>query len=892
MATVLIQHGEAGADGTPPPRAYFQLIEGKLHLPTIRDYFRLTNIALDGVVYPTDPEGFTFSTFTADTTVRVTGDAMPGVRLTRILLIRTSEIYGEPEQPGGKRKHMQAEENLGLWTLPPPESQPRTLTELTAALRSFLQIEHSITWLFKYRYFSDLVPIVSDSALAEAFDHFRAVAAQSAEDEQAASQQCRLYLNTTSEEMAPRDIIRARITGILDAAAAHSTGRESAAAAVPAVTAPVLPPAPLVPPPLQLPTPNDAVTAAAAAATAALLSGSVVHPQQHPQGAAAAAAALAAAGYAPYQLVLQPPPPPQPGDAIPGEGFGVYSSAAGGGGEDGDDGEDGEMQGENGGTLSGLLGIPRPSGSEGAMGGSYGATLIIQSKKESKTRHADGRFKNEAQHAKKMADMTRKIAELFDGAIAGMVEVADHKKIMCLVCNHACTAYSAYHTDCVRKHFLRHHEPTLRERGVDVGRWRKEYEVSQKVKRQQQHQMEHYPPPPLQGAVGIPGLPPGLMLGPGGAALPPQLALPVLLNSLNALAAAGVDTESLQRGLQAQLLSLAGLPVLGAADPQLQLPGMPPGVGLGGLGLLAPPQQQPPPQQQQQQPPNAQQQQQPLTMQQQLQSALQTAPAGAGGLGAAPGGLAGGGGGVPLQTVSALLMQAQAVSQDEQLQIQAAGSIPGLLPPPLAGTAAASAAGTAAAATPPSTASAGGGGAMAGAAPPVAPPAEGAAAQGLTLPAGPLGAFVGQATSGSGNPGGDASATGAGSAASPAAPTAVASPTAVEVGPQLSVLNPGGATTALATMLSLANGTVTTEMQPPQMATAVSPTLRAQAVPQGEAAGSGEAASNAAAAGGGGLGRSGGDHGGADPLPAVALPPVVPADMPQQSLAAFKAESA
>lgn len=58
--------------------------------------------------------------------------------------------------------------------------------------------------------------------------------------------------------------------------------------------------------------------------------------------------------------------------------------------------------------------------------------------------------------------------------------MVDHKKINCLLCKHPCTAYSAYHTDCVRKHFLRHHEPVLRERGVDVSRWRKEYEMSQK----------------------------------------------------------------------------------------------------------------------------------------------------------------------------------------------------------------------------------------------------------------------------------------------------------------------------------------------------------------------------------------------------------------------------
>ncbi len=35
------------------------------------------------------------------------------------------------------------EENLGLWTLPSPEAQPKTLAELTAAIRAFLQVRPS-----------------------------------------------------------------------------------------------------------------------------------------------------------------------------------------------------------------------------------------------------------------------------------------------------------------------------------------------------------------------------------------------------------------------------------------------------------------------------------------------------------------------------------------------------------------------------------------------------------------------------------------------------------------------------------------------------------------------------------------------------------------------------
>ena len=40
-------------------------------------------------------------------------------------------------------------------------------------------------------------------------------------------------------------------------------------------------------------------------------------------------------------------------------------------------------------------------------------------------------------------------------------QVLDHKRLRCDACpggDTVITAYSAYHTDAVRKHFLRHHE--------------------------------------------------------------------------------------------------------------------------------------------------------------------------------------------------------------------------------------------------------------------------------------------------------------------------------------------------------------------------------------------------------------------------------------------------
>lgn len=82
MATVLIEYDggdEPGAGPAPPPaRAFFQLIDGKLHLPTIREYFKLANVRLNNVVYPTDADGFSFSAFVPDDHISVTGDPMPG----------------------------------------------------------------------------------------------------------------------------------------------------------------------------------------------------------------------------------------------------------------------------------------------------------------------------------------------------------------------------------------------------------------------------------------------------------------------------------------------------------------------------------------------------------------------------------------------------------------------------------------------------------------------------------------------------------------------------------------------------------------------------------------------------------------------------------------------
>jgi hypothetical protein len=46
------------------------------------------------------------------------------------------------------------------------------------------------------------------------------------------------------------------------------------------------------------------------------------------------------------------------------------------------------------------------------------------------------------------------------GSIGHLVEVVDYKHIRCLACKPYMDvkAYSAYHTACIRKHFIRHHD--------------------------------------------------------------------------------------------------------------------------------------------------------------------------------------------------------------------------------------------------------------------------------------------------------------------------------------------------------------------------------------------------------------------------------------------------
>lgn len=63
---------------------------------------------------------------------------------------------------------------MGLWTLPPPDQQPATVQDLSAAVQACVLgpavAQHlNEAWLFKYRYLSELVPIVSDASLQVRF---------------------------------------------------------------------------------------------------------------------------------------------------------------------------------------------------------------------------------------------------------------------------------------------------------------------------------------------------------------------------------------------------------------------------------------------------------------------------------------------------------------------------------------------------------------------------------------------------------------------------------------------------------------------------------------------------------------------------------------------------
>lgn len=75
--TVLIEHGE----GEGAKRAWFQLMDNRLHIPTVQEYFRLRGVDVNGVVLSVDANGFSISTFAPGSVLRVSGEDTAGKRL-------------------------------------------------------------------------------------------------------------------------------------------------------------------------------------------------------------------------------------------------------------------------------------------------------------------------------------------------------------------------------------------------------------------------------------------------------------------------------------------------------------------------------------------------------------------------------------------------------------------------------------------------------------------------------------------------------------------------------------------------------------------------------------------------------------------------------------------
>ena len=74
-----------------------------------------------------------------------------------------------------------------------------------------------------------------------------------------------------------------------------------------------------------------------------------------------------------------------------------------------------------------------------------------------------GSFKDPALHAARLADMEAKCNLLCNGAVTGRFRIEGARRIVCLECNQCLTPYTAYHPDCLRKHFVRRH--TVRHQG-------------------------------------------------------------------------------------------------------------------------------------------------------------------------------------------------------------------------------------------------------------------------------------------------------------------------------------------------------------------------------------------------------------------------------------------
>lgn len=500
MNTVLLECEES--ENESQRSAYFQLIEGRLHIPTIKEFFGLNVVRINEVVYPVDGQGFTYSTFQPGDSYRLAGVAKRDERPVRLLVVQQVDCAQEGDS-SKRRASPMAEETLGLWVLPPPSRQPNTLMDLTMALRQLLACDSSTCWLFKYKFYSEFVPIMSDTSLQEALSFLRKRHASLSEEE--AVLHCRLYVcpavsGVNQEAVGP--------VMVLDDGPAASIGgghavtvMGTAAASSPAV-------------PIKMERnrnagsefrrglPEMSVTRASKDDTRPI-PGTMV-PQHHHQFHPSHNQQYMVRGMAmPPAEIVGENTQSSPVGGLAGEATSPMSPVAlhvmGSSTHLGmtmsqrrmhqvmsDSGYAQNMMmgmGANNMMMGGdMTSMALVHGQELAQQTSLSRPSaaphnVYKAKKESRTRHSDGRFKSDQQHQKKMADMVKKCADLFDKQITEFFEVVDHKKICCLVCNLQLTAYSAYHTDCLRKHFLRHHETLLRDRNVDLARWKKAYEA-------------------------------------------------------------------------------------------------------------------------------------------------------------------------------------------------------------------------------------------------------------------------------------------------------------------------------------------------------------------------------------------------------------------------------
>ena len=70
MATVVkLKYGDA--------ERFTRLVNGQLHIPTIKDMFGLSRVDVDSITEPVDHRGFTFATYLSEKTLHISGTLVP-----------------------------------------------------------------------------------------------------------------------------------------------------------------------------------------------------------------------------------------------------------------------------------------------------------------------------------------------------------------------------------------------------------------------------------------------------------------------------------------------------------------------------------------------------------------------------------------------------------------------------------------------------------------------------------------------------------------------------------------------------------------------------------------------------------------------------------------------